>query len=111
MEAALNETLPPVAAMRARPGNCETGAGTRGTGYAPGDVGAAGDPTWRPVLPRLAALADAHPRLTFNLAVSLRVYADPVDPCGEHRVISDCHFSVQRNHFIPGFLSNSVAVF
>jgi hypothetical protein len=26
-------------------------------------------------------------------------------------VISDCHCSVQLNHFIPGFLSYSVAVF
>jgi hypothetical protein len=26
------------------------------------------------------------------------------------RVISDCHFAVQLNHFIPGFLSYSVAV-
>jgi hypothetical protein len=26
-------------------------------------------------------------------------------------VISDCHFSVQLNHFIPVFLSYSVAVF
>jgi hypothetical protein len=31
--------------------------------------------------------------------------------CGEDRVISDCHFAVQLNHFIPGFLSYSVAVF
>jgi hypothetical protein len=27
------------------------------------------------------------------------------------RVISDCHFSVQFDHFIPGFLSYSVATF
>jgi hypothetical protein len=27
------------------------------------------------------------------------------------RVISDCHFAVQLNHFIPGFLSYPVAVF
>jgi hypothetical protein len=27
------------------------------------------------------------------------------------RLISDCHFSVQLNHFIPGFLSYSVPVF
>ena len=27
------------------------------------------------------------------------------------RVLSDCHFSVQRNHFIPVFLLCSVAVF
>ena len=27
------------------------------------------------------------------------------------RVISDCHFAVQLNHFIPGLLSYSVAVF
>ena len=30
---------------------------------------------------------------------------------GEARVISDCHFSVQLNHFIPVFVSYSVAVF
>jgi hypothetical protein len=28
---------------------------------------------------------------------------------GAARVISDCHFTVQLNHFIPGFLSYSVA--
>jgi hypothetical protein len=28
-----------------------------------------------------------------------------------HRVIFDCHFAVQLNHFIPGFPSYSVAVF
>jgi len=27
------------------------------------------------------------------------------------RVMSDCHFAVPLNHFTPGFLSNSVAVF
>jgi hypothetical protein len=30
---------------------------------------------------------------------------------GLPRGISDCHFAVQLNHFIPGFLSYSVAVF
>ena len=30
---------------------------------------------------------------------------------GTPGVIPDCHFSVQLNHFIPGFLSYSVAVF
>jgi hypothetical protein len=30
---------------------------------------------------------------------------------GLRRVISDCHFAVQLNHFVPGFLSHSVAVF
>jgi hypothetical protein len=30
---------------------------------------------------------------------------------GAVRVISDCHFAVPLNHFIPGFLSNSVAAF
>jgi hypothetical protein len=30
---------------------------------------------------------------------------------GAARVISDCHFSVQIDHFIPGFLSYSVPVF
>lgn len=66
-------------------GNCETSGAeaARGTGYAPGDVGAPSDPLWRPVLPQLAALAAAHPSLTFNLAVSLRIYTDPVDPNGE----------------------------
>ena len=56
---------------------------------------------------RLNTLAE---RICFS-QVSLRVYADPVDPRGEHRVISDCHFAVQLNHFIPGFLPYSVAVF
>ena len=32
-------------------------------------------------------------------------------PPGAGRVIPDCHFAVPLNHFIPGFLSNSVAVF
>ena len=32
------------------------------------------------------------------------------DGGGGGRVIFDCHFSVQRNHFISGFLSYSVAV-
>jgi hypothetical protein len=30
---------------------------------------------------------------------------------GLYRIISDCHFAVQLNHFIPGFLSYSAAVF
>jgi hypothetical protein len=30
---------------------------------------------------------------------------------GATRVMSDCHFAVPLNQFIPGFLSNSVAVF
>jgi hypothetical protein len=30
---------------------------------------------------------------------------------GAARVIPDCHFAVQLNHLIPGFLSYSVAVF
>jgi hypothetical protein len=29
---------------------------------------------------------------------------------GAARVISDCHFAVHLSHFIPGFLSYSVAV-
>jgi N-acyl-D-aspartate/D-glutamate deacylase len=37
-------------------------------------------------------------------------YADN-DEHGVPRVISDCHFSVQLDRFIPGFLSYSVAVF
>jgi hypothetical protein len=37
--------------------------------------------------------------------------ADTAAYCGgEAGVISDCHFSVQLNHFIPVFLSYSVAV-
>ena len=32
-------------------------------------------------------------------------------PGGADRVISDCHFPVQLNHFIPRFLSYSVPVF
>ena len=31
-------------------------------------------------------------------------------PDGVDRDISDCHFAAQLNHFIPGFLSRSVAV-
>ena len=34
-----------------------------------------------------------------------------MEPAGGHRVISDCHFAVQLNHFIPGFLSYSVPIF
>jgi hypothetical protein len=34
-----------------------------------------------------------------------------LDKHGARRVISDCHFAVQLNHFIPGFLSYSVAGF
>jgi hypothetical protein len=45
--------------------------------------------------------------------------ASPMPPAGEYiipddgglRGISDCHFLVQLDHFIPGFLSYSVAVF
>jgi hypothetical protein len=32
-------------------------------------------------------------------------------PAAAARVISDCHFAVPLNHFIPVFLSYSVAVF
>jgi sugar phosphate isomerase/epimerase len=53
---------------------------TLGTGYAAGDIGAPGDLDWRPVIPKLAEIANAHPQLTFNLAVSFRVYAGLVDP-------------------------------
>jgi hypothetical protein len=34
---------------------------------------------------------------------------DPGGPVGLYPIV--CHFSVQLNHFIPGFLSYSVAVF
>jgi hypothetical protein len=33
------------------------------------------------------------------------------DDIAAQAIISDCHFAVQLNHFIPGFLSYSVAVF
>jgi hypothetical protein len=36
---------------------------------------------------------------------------DSEEAWGAIRVISDCHFSVQLNHFMPGFLSYSVPVF
>jgi hypothetical protein len=36
---------------------------------------------------------------------------DPSTWHGDRRAISDCHFSVQFNHFIPVLLSYSVAVF
>ena len=36
---------------------------------------------------------------------------DEEGTAGAARVISDCHFAVQLNRFIPGFLSYSVAVF
>jgi hypothetical protein len=32
-------------------------------------------------------------------------------PAACYRVISDCHFAVQLNHFIPGVLSYLVPVF
>jgi hypothetical protein len=35
----------------------------------------------------------------------------PTDQPGANRAVSDCNFSVQLNHFIPGFLSYSVAFF
>ena len=34
-----------------------------------------------------------------------------VSDCGVLRVISDCHFALQLNSFVPGFPSYSVAVF
>eukprot|EP01047_Picozoa_sp_COSAG01_P054034 COSAG01_NODE_5856_length_3989_cov_4.375321_5_plen_138_part_00 len=65
-------------------GNCETGSGVPGTGYAAGDIGRLGDPQWLPIIDNLAAVAAAHPRLTFNLAVALRLFGDsPVDAQGE----------------------------
>lgn len=71
----------------------EVGTGSRGTGYQPGDIGHAGDPQWRPVLPVLAGLAAAHPQLTFNLAVSFKIYggdSEPaqVDPRGEQLALA-----------------------
>jgi cyclophilin family peptidyl-prolyl cis-trans isomerase len=52
------------------------------------------------------------PHLNKKHVVFGRVLLKPEeDPRGEHRVISDCRFSVQLNQFIPVFLSYSVAVF
>jgi hypothetical protein len=47
--------------------------------------------------------------LVDGLAKELR--AADEEQAAWRRVISDCHFSVQLNHFIPGFLSYSVPVF
>jgi hypothetical protein len=49
----------------------------------------------------------------FALVVPIQVLwgVQGVMPGGDVRVISDCHFSVQLNHFIPVFLSYSVAGF
>ena len=41
----------------------------------------------------------------------MRVLFIDCEGLGAVRVISDCHFAVQLNHFISGFLSYSVAVF
>ena len=41
----------------------------------------------------------------------LGVLLGRVRPCVGPRVISDCHFAAQLNHFIPDFRSYSVAVF
>ena len=46
-----------------------------------------------------------------NLSVAGERDTFPLFTRGAARVISDCHFAVQLNHFIPGFLSYSVAVF
>ena len=35
---------------------------------------------------------------------------DPAADMGALRVVSDCHFAVQLNRFIPGFLSYSVLI-
>lgn len=67
---------------------------TRGTGYNSGDIGAPGDPNWLPVISKLQALADAYPQLTFNLAVSFKIYAGAgtaaplVDPRGEQMTLA-----------------------
>jgi hypothetical protein len=64
-----------------------------------------------------AATSSAHPRRS-SMASAGRSARDRDRGCvsdsqagGAPRVISDCHFAVQLNHFIPGFLSYSVAVF
>jgi hypothetical protein len=44
-------------------------------------------------------------------AVQVRAGTQPSCALCSARVISDCHFAVQLNHFIPGFLSYSVPVF
>ena len=55
---------------------------------APGNIGHFGDPLWRPVVENLAAVADAHPAITFNLAVSLKVFSDAGDPKGEQMALA-----------------------
>ena len=52
-----------------------------------------------------------HPRLAEAFALIGMPDARAAHDRGEARVISDRHFAVQLNHFIPGFLSYSVAVF
>ena len=54
--------------------------------------------------PRGDALGPLVRRARLRTGVALRQQAPG-------RVISDCHFAVQLNHFMPGFLSKSVAVF
>lgn len=74
-------------------GDAETSAAgrARGTGYNSGDIGAPGDPDWLPVLPKLQEIADAYPQLTFNLAVSFKIYASAavvVEPQGEQMALA-----------------------
>jgi hypothetical protein len=73
--------------------------GTRGRagGFRAAARGAPPRPPEARVPVRLITTADFGDRLRFRTPRS--------------RVISDCHFSVQLNHFIPGFLSYSVPGF
>ena len=66
----------------------------------------------------VVAAADASPAELFAAAELSHILGNLTDAewqpggrAGAPRVISDCHFSVQLNHFIPVFLSYSVAVF
>ena len=63
--------------------------------------------------PAEATVAGLRRRLaSLGLAVDPRTWARPrLMHGGLDRVVSDCHFAVQLNRFIPGFLSYSVAVF
>jgi hypothetical protein len=78
-----------------RPGDTATGAAPSSFGSKPPPVEAGGLAS--------EALGARVRRAEATLAASAAQ--------GEDRVISDCHFSVQLNHFIPGFLSYSVAAF
>ena len=62
-----------------------------------------------PFLPYSAADASGAWDLSKNLPPSGPLARRGAD--GGDRFISNCHFAVQPNHFIPGFLSYSVAAF